>query len=47
VNDGFGENLDGMIPIYCMHTLKSDPKDSNPVDQSQEVRIPTMQVLME
>ncbi|MCI36380.1 hypothetical protein A2U01_0057603, partial [Trifolium medium] len=47
VNDGFGEDLDGMIRIYCMHTPKSDPKDSNPVDESQEVLIPTMQVLME
>ncbi|MCI77406.1 hypothetical protein A2U01_0098676, partial [Trifolium medium] len=47
VNDGFGENLDGMISIYCMHTPKSDPKESNPVEQSQEVLIPTMQVLME
>ncbi|MCI33241.1 hypothetical protein A2U01_0054458 [Trifolium medium] len=30
-----------------MHTPKSDPKDSNPVDQSQEVPVPTMQMLME
>ncbi|MCI41084.1 hypothetical protein A2U01_0062317, partial [Trifolium medium] len=29
-----------------MHTPKSDPKDSNAVDRSQEVLIPTMQALM-
>ncbi|MCI17991.1 hypothetical protein A2U01_0039142, partial [Trifolium medium] len=45
VNDGFGENLNGMIPIYCMHTPKMN-KDRNPVDQSQEVLIPNAQVLM-
>ncbi|MCI40333.1 hypothetical protein A2U01_0061566, partial [Trifolium medium] len=45
VNDGFGRNFDGMIPIYCMHTPKSDTKEGNPVGQSQEVLIPSMQVL--
>ncbi|MCI52981.1 hypothetical protein A2U01_0074227, partial [Trifolium medium] len=29
VNDGFGENLGGMIPIYCMHTPKKN-KERNP-----------------
>ncbi|MCI29908.1 hypothetical protein A2U01_0051117, partial [Trifolium medium] len=47
VNDSLEGDLNGMIPIYLLYTPKSDPKGSNPVDRSQEVLIPTMQVMME
>ncbi|MCI68563.1 hypothetical protein A2U01_0089824, partial [Trifolium medium] len=46
MNDGFGENLDGMIPIYYIQAPKKN-KDRNPVDKCQGVLIPIMQVLME
>ncbi|MCI11879.1 hypothetical protein A2U01_0032981, partial [Trifolium medium] len=38
VNDGFGENLEGMIPIYGMHTPKMN-KERNPVDQARVAKI--------
>ncbi|MCI41828.1 hypothetical protein A2U01_0063062, partial [Trifolium medium] len=36
VNDGLGGDLNGVIPIYCLHTPKKD-EDLNPVVQSQEL----------
>ncbi|MCI54551.1 hypothetical protein A2U01_0075801 [Trifolium medium] len=46
VNDGFREDLNGMIPIYCMHILRKN-ENLNPVDQSRGVLTPTLQVLTE
>ncbi|MCI66831.1 hypothetical protein A2U01_0088089, partial [Trifolium medium] len=40
VNDGFGEDLNGMIPVYCLRTPKKD-KDFNPGCQVREVATPT------
>ncbi|MCI21768.1 hypothetical protein A2U01_0042938, partial [Trifolium medium] len=42
VNDSLEGDLNGMIPIYCVHTPKRD-KDLNPVVQPQEVPTPTLE----
>ncbi|MCH90390.1 hypothetical protein A2U01_0011305, partial [Trifolium medium] len=46
VNDSLEGDLNGMIPIYCLHTPKKD-KDLNPVVQPQEVPTPTLGDLVE
>ncbi|MCI40366.1 hypothetical protein A2U01_0061599, partial [Trifolium medium] len=46
VNDSLkGENLNGTIPIYYLHTPKKD-KDFNPVVQIREVATPTLEELV-
>ncbi|MCI40800.1 hypothetical protein A2U01_0062033, partial [Trifolium medium] len=40
VNASLEGDLNGMIPIYCLHAPKKD-KDFNPVVQSREVATPT------
>ncbi|MCI38797.1 hypothetical protein A2U01_0060026, partial [Trifolium medium] len=38
-------DLDGVIPIYCLHTSKKN-EDLNPVAQSQEAPTPTLQAFV-
>ncbi|MCI01048.1 hypothetical protein A2U01_0022072 [Trifolium medium] len=45
VSDGLEWDLDGVIPIYCLHTPKKD-EDLNPVVQLEEVPTPTLQALV-
>ncbi|MCI63219.1 hypothetical protein A2U01_0084476, partial [Trifolium medium] len=42
VNDVLGCDLNGVIPIYCLHTPKKN-EVLNPVVESQEVPTPTLQ----
>ncbi|MCI84882.1 hypothetical protein A2U01_0106160, partial [Trifolium medium] len=45
VNDGLGWDLDGVIPIYCLHTPKKD-EDLNPVVNPQKSPTPTLEALV-
>ncbi|MCI55344.1 hypothetical protein A2U01_0076594, partial [Trifolium medium] len=40
-NDGLGWDLNGVISIFCYHTMKKE-EDLNPVVKPQELPIPTL-----